>query len=219
MKLALLALGGFMVAAGVTVGARWPSDPVEEAAAPTTSNRARKTRIRMVRTDCPGGLEGFDAELADLAAETARVRAETLGLAQRADSIGEAWPEGLNHGLEPDHVHAAVTELLPDDAMVEWDCDTVPCTAMIVLPDDGPGRAASLREALEAQFPGSTQAPWPVDREAYATYDPEAAVGQALVVQVMPELTEKAHKAWAYYAARHPRRVVREAMRTHLRER
>lgn len=218
MRLALLALGGFVVAAGLTMGARWPTDTVEISEAPKGSKKARKTRIRMVRTDCPGGLEGFDTQLADLAAETARVRAETVGLGQRADSIGEAWPEALNEGLEPDDVHAAVAELLPDDAMVEWDCDAVPCTAMIVLRDAGPERAASLREALEAQFPGSTQAPWPVDREAYATYDPAAAIGQALVVQAMPELTEEAHKAWGYYAARHPRRVVREAMRTQLRE-
>jgi len=215
----LVAVLGFVVAAGATYGFRLSRlEPevhaLDRGLAPMQLTpkqlTPRRTRIRPVRAECPGGLDGFEPQLAEINAEAARVRAEVRGTQSRAEQMGQAWPVELNQGIEPETVRQAVAALIPDDALVEWSCEAVPCTAVVVLPGADSERATQLRSGIEARFPGSSE-------EVHQVEAGQLVAGYALHFQVMPELVEPAHEQRAYYLSRHPRKAVMEAMRARLR--
>ena len=210
----LVAMISGVLGLGLTVGARLAQRPVNAEVTPTEAptQRIRRVRTRMVRSECPGGLTGFEDQRNEIAAETRRLQAERAGLAYRANDLGSAWPDALNDGFRPEEVRPELEAMLPDDAEVEWSCDTVPCTAMIVLPGEAYEDASELRNAIESSFPGASSEVVPVDAEAYPDREGEA-FGQAIWVQPMPELEDEAHQARAYYQQRQPRKAVHEAMR------
>ena len=210
----LVSVLGAGLGLGGTVGVRLAQRPetVEAVQVEVSEPRIRRVRTRMVRSECPGGLTGFEDQRREIQAETQRLRAEEAGLANRTKDLGASWPEAWNDGFRPEEVRPELEALLPDDAEVEWSCEEVPCTAMIVLPGDAHEQATGLRDAIEARYPGASSEVVAVDAEAYPDHEGEA-FGQAIWVQPMPELDDEAHRSRAYYQQRQPRKAVHEAMR------
>lgn len=209
----------FVMSALVVAAAGWGlraalQEPLRVESTLPERTSPQRTRVKLTREHCPPGLEGFQAELAQVRAETRRVQAETDALQDRAMRLGEPFDAEALDAVNPAVVGPRLEALLPENATATWSCDEVPCTTMVVL--DDAAAAEALREQVEAAYPGATFAPVPVDEEGY--HAQEDAVGHALFVQVMPEVASETQKDRAYYLGRHPRNRVRELMRAELTE-
>ena len=213
----------FLVATWGVWRLRAPDTDVNTPVAQVKQSTKKSTKVRrhLVRTHCPPGLPGFEQEIAEVNRETSRVKAEIGGLKKRTQSLGAAWPESLNEGIEPEVVRPLIEALLPEDAIVTWACEEAPCTAMIVLPGASSERTEELRRQINEQMEGAPSDVIPIDDEAYSVYDDgdRQASELAIYVHPMPELTEESHKARAYYMSRHPPKWCREQMRLELMER
>jgi hypothetical protein len=196
MRELLVLLSGVLVAGALTVGVRLANTPQEVHDEAPEVRRVRVKPVRPAPATCPED-EETRRLLAEVQQETQLVEREADSLERRREMLGAALPDELPAHVRPAAVTATVQALLPSGAQVVWSCETVPCSGAVALE---PEQVQPLQEALEAEYPGSTQ-PHEIDGHT------------VLFFSVDPGLTEREHRARLYFLGRHNRGMVQEELR------